>query len=98
MVISYTVPYQRSSPLRQKSYYVSSLKEHKETDKPTTNYFKQAFQMNNKPVIFNVVYIIRHDNRSGELGHGYTRIDRWEDRHVACHSRPQSPLFLGVTN
>ena len=46
--------------------------------------------MNNHPVIFNVVYIIPHDNRSGGLGHGYTRIDRWEDHHVAC--RPHSGI------
>ena len=84
-----TLPEIKSS-LRQKSHYVSSLKEHKETNKPTTNYFKQAFQMNNHPVIFNVVYIIPHDNRSGGLGHGYTRIDRWEDHHVAC--RPHSGI------
>ena len=56
-----TFPEKRSSPLRQKRYYVSSLKEHKETNKPTTNYVKQAFKMDNKPVNFNIVYIVRHD-------------------------------------
>ena len=80
-----TFPEKRSSPLRQKRYYVSSLKEHKETNKPTTNYVKQAFKMNNKPVNFNIVYIIR-------------QIKRWTRTRLHPHrSMGRSPRGLQVT-
>ena len=46
-LLSCTVTYQRSRPLQQKSYQVSSLKEDNDNNKPTTNYNEQAFKMNN---------------------------------------------------
>ena len=42
-LLSCTVTYQRSRPLQQKSYQVSSLKEDNDNNKPTTNYSEQAF-------------------------------------------------------
>ena len=45
-LLSCTVTYQRSRPLQQKSYQVSSLKEDNDNNKPTTNYNEQAFKMN----------------------------------------------------
>ena len=45
-LLSCTVTYQRSRPLQQKSYYVSSLKEDNDNNQPTTNYNEQAFKMN----------------------------------------------------
>ena len=51
-LLSCTVTYQRSRPLQQKSYQVSSLKEDNDNNKPTTNYNEQAFKMNNRATNF----------------------------------------------
>ena len=85
-----TFPEKRSSPLRQKSYYVSSLKEHKETNKPTTNYVKQAFKMNNKPVNFSLNF--------STLFTSSAMIKRWTRTRLHPHrSMGRSPRGLQAT-
>ena len=98
-LLSCTVTYQRSRPLQQKSYQVSSLKEDNDNNKPTTNYNEQAFKMN-----ICLVHIIRHDSRSGGLGQVQhaSRLDRWEEhvphRQARLCKNLVWVLFLGLKN